>query len=74
MLLSCYMKKYNIKTDGFKFEDMEYDDSSDSDGEIASPSSPPTKRKRSTDNKANAAADKKPGSKRSTRGTKRHRN
>eukprot|EP01043_Picozoa_sp_COSAG02_P012126 COSAG02_NODE_461_length_21848_cov_235.681043_15_plen_80_part_00 len=49
-LLDDYMKRYSIKTDGFKFDDETYDDSSDES------SSPPVKRKRPTDKSEKAAS------------------
>ena len=71
-LLNEYMKRHNIKTDGYRIDDSEYADSSDSDVDDTPHSSPPRERKRSarTTNRQ-TTAPKSTGSKRSKRGTKR---
>ena len=64
-LLDEYMKRHHIVTDGYRFDDIDYADSSNDENEDATNSSPPRKRKQPI------ATVEKSKSKRSQRGKKR---
>lgn len=66
-LLDEYMKRHKIVTDGYRYDDSDYVDSSDSDIDVVADSSPPRKRKQPD------STTKKPKSKRSQRGNKRRK-